>query len=225
MSDARLRDLERAARAGDPRAWLDLVWAYVRAGQPFTAEVALVATAMANQLSRGKQNLAEQTELDEALLTSGYFQLHYPTARLERALIRHFGSMKAVVDWARERGLVSQYSWPRSGPDHRYLRQIVLSAVQLEALGIPVTGGVGHALDDTRVGTPFYSGHAFFWHNEYRHYMRDQPDVIRKKVHDALMKAGLDLSGRSRRHGEVISRFVRVDDPEDAAWLMGGDDA
>jgi hypothetical protein len=50
MSDARSRNLDRRAAAGDPAAAAAAVWAHVRTGRPFDERSALLATAIANKL-------------------------------------------------------------------------------------------------------------------------------------------------------------------------------
>jgi len=223
VTDQRLRALRRAANAsGAPADWQALVWEHVRTGQPLNAQLALVATDMADRLGRGK-DVATQTEIDAALLASRFLQLHYPTARLRRVLIRCFGSMKEATNWFRTH--VGGRPWPGSGPELRFLMQAALSAVQLGVhpfvhgriapqVGILAfeTSAI-QALDGPRIGTPFYSGLAYFWHHDYRHDLRDTslgapPEHVRKAAHDALLKAGLPLDGSSQKHQRVINRFV-----------------
>jgi hypothetical protein len=59
------------------------------------------------------------------------------------------------------------------------------------------------------VGTARYGGHAYFWNYEYRHYLRDVPPSVCRRVHHALLKAGLELDGESSKHEAIITRIVR----------------
>jgi len=260
MSDERFRSLRRLAEAtGDSVTWQALVWDHLRTGQPFDVPTAMVATVMANQLSRGgaglvgkgkKQrkhtNLPEQVELDAALLASGFLQLHHTTARLRRALIRHFGSARAALAWTHE---VSAESPSPDEPirlnERRWL-EAVLARVQLPvAPPSPLdevyrelgSRGLGRpswvetvapedwrlVLDELRVGTPWYDGQAIFWHRDYdpqlnRQYALRVSDNARRQVHAAFLVAGLPVNGRSRAHLEHVAAAVRADSHEHAIF-------
>ena len=56
------------------------------------------------------------------------------------------------------------------------------------------------------VGIARYDGNAYFWHYDYRHYLRDIPRAGRKAVHNALLRSGLSLDGSSPEHERVIAR-------------------
>jgi hypothetical protein len=71
-------------------------------------------------------------------------------------------------------------------------------------------------LDETLIGTKDYMGVDYFWAHEYRHLMRPMPYGVRRRVHKALIKAGLDVSGESPEHLEVIYRSLG---PSRLAWL------
>lgn len=59
-------------------------------------------------------------------------------------------------------------------------------------------------LDETLIGTPDYMGLAYFWHYCYRFCLRDATPARRCKVHDRLLKAGLDLDGESPAHDDIM---------------------
>ncbi len=65
-----------------------------------------------------------------------------------------------------------------------------------------------HALDQTLVGTPDYMGLAYFWSHEYRHYLRAATATQRCAVHDAWLKAGLELTGESSQHMQLITNIT-----------------
>lgn len=69
---------------------------------------------------------------------------------------------------------------------------------------------VVHALDQGLVGTPDYLGLAFFWSHEYKHALRDASPKDRKRVHDAWLKAGLDLDGVSPKHESIVRRVLKL---------------
>ena len=70
--------------------------------------------------------------------------------------------------------------------------------------------GVGRlqGLDSEFAGTEDYMGLWYFWNHEYRHYMRDASPYHRKLVHNAFMKAGLDISGKSEAHADIVVRYL-----------------
>ena len=59
-------------------------------------------------------------------------------------------------------------------------------------------------LDKTLIGTADYMGVAYFWNYTYRHYLRDTSYTVRRRVHAALLAAGLDVDGESPAHLAVI---------------------
>ena len=63
-------------------------------------------------------------------------------------------------------------------------------------------------LDDTFIGTPNYMGLDYFWHSEYKHYLRDASPVQRVRVHKKLLKAGLKVDGCSKKHEQIIIKEV-----------------
>lgn len=48
------------------------------------------------------------------------------------------------------------------------------------------------ALDNELVGTPEYMGLAYFWHYDYRHYLRDATPSKRRKIHRLALENGVD---------------------------------
>ena len=63
-------------------------------------------------------------------------------------------------------------------------------------------------LDKTFIGTPNYMGVAYFWHYEYRHYLRDASEIERVRVHKRFLKAGLRVDGCSKKHEQIIIKEV-----------------
>ena len=59
-------------------------------------------------------------------------------------------------------------------------------------------------LDKSFVGTASYLGLAYFWHMEYKHYLRDCTIAKRRKIHKKWLDAGLDLVGVSDRHLSIV---------------------
>ncbi len=64
-------------------------------------------------------------------------------------------------------------------------------------------------LDATFVGTPDYMGLTYFWHYNYRHFLRDNRKYW-LKIHTALLKAGLTVNGYSRKHDAIIGNILNV---------------
>lgn len=65
-----------------------------------------------------------------------------------------------------------------------------------------------HALDGALVGTPDYTGLAFFWHYDYRNYLREATPRERKAVHDAFLGESLPLDGVSIRHDQIVKKIT-----------------
>ena len=59
-------------------------------------------------------------------------------------------------------------------------------------------------MDMLNIGTKNYLGIAYFWHYEYRHWMRDLNCVERIKVHNAFLKAKLIVDECSDIHRQII---------------------
>jgi hypothetical protein len=59
-------------------------------------------------------------------------------------------------------------------------------------------------LDKTFIGGPNYMGVNYFWHHEYRYYLRDASESKRVRVHHKLLKAGLKVDGCSDLHEQII---------------------
>jgi hypothetical protein len=64
-------------------------------------------------------------------------------------------------------------------------------------------------LDKSFIGTPDYMGVAYFWHYDYRHYLRDSSRYRRRLVHKHLIMAGLDPTGNTKAHTEIILKYAR----------------
>lgn len=65
-------------------------------------------------------------------------------------------------------------------------------------------------LDKSFVGTDDYMGIAWFWNHEYSDYLRPENCTVRKRVdvHDAFVKAGLDLKEESPKHRKIIKEIT-----------------
>ena len=48
-------------------------------------------------------------------------------------------------------------------------------------------------LDKTLVRTPDYMGLAYFWHHDFRHYLRDASYAKRRRIHNQWLKHGIDF--------------------------------
>jgi len=64
-------------------------------------------------------------------------------------------------------------------------------------------------IDKKFLGTPDYMGMEWFWHYDYRHYLRDASYETRKKVHDALIEVDLPLSESSPEHESIIKKLAK----------------
>ena len=63
-------------------------------------------------------------------------------------------------------------------------------------------------LDKTFVGSENYLGLAYFWAMEYKHYLRDCTMAKRRKIHKKWLQAGLDLTGISDQHLNIIKTVL-----------------
>ena len=66
-----------------------------------------------------------------------------------------------------------------------------------------------NALDKTFIGTNSYMGFAYFWGQEYKHTLRDANNTQRQRVHNAMVKAGLELTEASREHKAIVKRYCK----------------
>jgi hypothetical protein len=64
-------------------------------------------------------------------------------------------------------------------------------------------------LDASFIGTPDYMGIAYFWHYDFRHYLRDSSRYRRRLVHKHLIEAGLAPDGNTKEHESIITRYAR----------------
>jgi len=71
-----------------------------------------------------------------------------------------------------------------------------------------------HRTDHKLVGTKAYMGIAWFWHNEYKHYLRGDIKrinyITRRRVHNALLDAGLKVDGCSDLHHAIVTRYTGI---------------
>jgi hypothetical protein len=82
-------------------------------------------------------------------------------------------------------------------------------------------------IDRLHVGLPSFQGIGWFHHHDYRHILRCPGDYADakglkrapstrqwcakyKRIHDALMAAGLDVRGSSKRHDEIVYGILRI---------------
>jgi hypothetical protein len=64
-------------------------------------------------------------------------------------------------------------------------------------------------LDDSFIGTPDYMGITYFWHYDFRHYLRDSSRYRRRLVHKHMVEAGLAPDGNSPAHYAIVKRYAR----------------
>ena len=63
-------------------------------------------------------------------------------------------------------------------------------------------------IDKHNIGTEKYRGVSYFWNIEYKHYMRDSKQIIRKQIHDSFILHELVLDECSDKHLEIIKNIV-----------------
>ena len=70
------------------------------------------------------------------------------------------------------------------------------------------------ALDDIDkkfVGTPDYMGLAYFWGcNDTKYYLREASLAQRRKIHKRWLDAGLELTGETEKHFEIIRDVMKI---------------
>jgi len=66
-----------------------------------------------------------------------------------------------------------------------------------------------NALDRTFVGTNSYMGFAYFWGQEYKHTLREANNTQRQRVHNALIKAGIDLGSESPEYEAIVKKYCK----------------
>ena len=71
---------------------------------------------------------------------------------------------------------------------------------------------VKHKRDQGYIGTPLYQGIAYFWSYKYRHYMRDATYSKRKLIHNKFVAEGLELTGETERHDEIINKVFGMNE-------------
>src|SRR3990167_8775297 len=69
-------------------------------------------------------------------------------------------------------------------------------------------------LDEKLVETRDYMGLAYFWAHSVKHYLREASPIQRKKIHDALLKAGKQLveDNPDDEYLAIIKKYMRVKD-------------
>tara|TARA_R110002012_G_scaffold53447_1_gene137457 strand:- start:287 stop:640 length:354 start_codon:yes stop_codon:yes gene_type:complete len=66
-----------------------------------------------------------------------------------------------------------------------------------------------NALDKTFIGTNSYMGFAYFWGQEYKHTLRSANNTQRQRVHNAMVKAGLELTEASPEHEAIVRKYCK----------------
>ncbi|MDB4726428.1 hypothetical protein OAF54_03235 [bacterium] len=80
--------------------------------------------------------------------------------------------------------------------------------INLNTLNLEQTQAI-HLIDNQYIGTNNYMGVVYFWHYDYRHYLRSASTHIKKLTHKALLKAGLDVGEASPEHEAIIKHYTR----------------
>ena len=66
-----------------------------------------------------------------------------------------------------------------------------------------------YKLDETYVGSTDYMGLAYFWHFDYRHFLRDTTTAKKRKVHNKFLESGIQIDGKSDAHLALIRSIVK----------------
>ena len=98
------------------------------------------------------------------------------------------------------------YQWPevKEGPVGRHE---FTGAQKLFVTGQAF--GYLNALDKTFIGTSSYMGFAYFWGQDYKHTLRDANNTQRQRVHNAMVKAGLELTEASPEHEAIVKKYCK----------------
>ena len=67
-----------------------------------------------------------------------------------------------------------------------------------------------YKIDKSFIGTEHYMGVGYFWHSDYKSYLRDASCSKRKRVHQKLLRAGLQVDGRSPAHAKIIADVLKL---------------
>ena len=67
-----------------------------------------------------------------------------------------------------------------------------------------------YKLDKSFIGTEHYMGMGYFWDSAYKFYLRDASCAKRKRVHQKLLRAGLQVDGRSAAHAKIIADVLKL---------------
>jgi hypothetical protein len=63
-------------------------------------------------------------------------------------------------------------------------------------------------LDKELVRTPDYIGLAYFWHHDFRHYLRDASYAKRRKIHNQWLYWGLDFDNPCDKAWEIVRKIT-----------------
>jgi len=83
------------------------------------------------------------------------------------------------------------------------------TTIDLESISFEAHNTIS-ALDKSYVGTDNYMGIAWFWHVDYKHYLREQSYSTLMKVHRAFLKAGLRVSEDSDEHYAIVRKITKL---------------
>jgi len=64
-------------------------------------------------------------------------------------------------------------------------------------------------LDRKLVGTYNYLGIAYYWHYDFRHYLRDATPDKRKKVHNTFLVYNLKVDEVSQMHWKLLEQIIK----------------
>jgi hypothetical protein len=191
--------------------------------------------------------------LEAGKLPTGGWE-EYSRSRYWKLLEAVLGGRKAVRAWHRamQRHPFGTHNWrwvtrksddPDEPDERRWTLQVLVSRLQLERSEEArrrVTSGrhgprnlehvMAHplvTLDESRLKSPIYGGHAYFWSHPYKFTLRDPgqaletvtreerveslDDVLRRRVHDLWLAAGLDFEQISPVHAWLIAKGILPD--------------
>jgi len=118
--------------------------------------------------------------------------------------------LKIVVDvLLKEKGYTREeikYSLSKLSDNIEITRTKILNCVELSE------DFIKHKRDEGYIGTPLYQGIVYFWSYKYRHHMRDTTYSKRKLIHNKFLVEGLELTGETKRHDEIINKVFGMNE-------------
>lgn len=101
-----------------------------------------------------------------------------------------------------------------AGAPSGYTYALTISGVQVEPNAIRTLADARRVIEEVRAGTyelvtpsdrPLpYRGLAYFWHEDFRHYLRDASHQQRKVIRNRFEKMGLPVDGATDAHRKVV---------------------